>query len=350
MTSIKKDFSNYQAGKSFLPLFFSGDALHILKEIPDESINCIMTSPPYWGQRQYENGGIGLEPTLNEYISNFLAITSVLKSKLKNDGSFWLNLGDTYKSKSLQGVPWRVAFSLIDKQKWILRNEIIWNKHKGGLNSSNDKLKNIHETIFHFVKSSKYFYDDKAIRTDPRKVIVRNGTVISATGVSGIRYRRQVELSTKLTEIQKKKAFQDLEKIMQQIKNGEISDFRMVIDGQQRATHSNSEKLSGRAKELATKGYYFLKYHPDGSIPSDVWDIIPEDTQKRQDHYAAYPEDVCKIPILSTCPENGIILDPFCGTGTTLLVAFKHGKKSIGIDISKQYINKAKKRISDYGK
>ena len=79
----------------------------------------------------------------------------------------------------------------------------------------------------------------------------------------------------------------------------------MIIRGQQRTTHSDSEKVSGRAKEWKkTKGYYFLKYHPNGSKPSDVWDILPEDTQKRDDHFAPYPEDLCKIPILATCPPK----------------------------------------------
>lgn len=123
-----------------------------------------------------------------------------------------------------------------------------------------------------------------------------------------------------------------------------MSDFRMVIRGQQRSTHSDKEKVSGRAKELRDKGFYFLKYHPKGSKPTDVWDIIPEDTQKRDAHFASYPEDLCRIPILATCPEDRIVLDPFCGTGTTLLVAKQLNRKSIGIDISKQYLDMSEER------
>jgi site-specific DNA-methyltransferase (adenine-specific) len=118
----------------------------------------------------------------------------------------------------------------------------------------------------------------------------------------------------------------------------------MVIRGQQRSTHSDKEKVSGRAKELRDKGFYFLKYHPKGSKPTDVWDIIPEDTQKRDAHFASYPEDLCRIPILATCPEDRIVLDPFCGTGTTLLVAKQLNRKSIGIDISKQYLDMSEER------
>jgi site-specific DNA-methyltransferase (adenine-specific) len=118
----------------------------------------------------------------------------------------------------------------------------------------------------------------------------------------------------------------------------------MIIRGQQRTTHSDSEKVSGRAKELKEKGYYFLRYHPNGSKPSDVWDIMPEGSQKRKSHFAPYPEDLCRIPILATCPEEGLVLDPFCGTGTTMLVARKLGRQSVGIDLSRAYVLQAEER------
>jgi len=237
----------------------------------------------------------------------------------------------------------------MDDQKWVLRNSVIWNKHKGGLDSSKDKLRNIHENIFHFVKNGKkYFYDTSNIRYQARKSIVRNGSVISATGVSGVRYKRQIELSTALTCEEKQNAFNALGLVIERIKNNEIADFRMIIRGQQRTTHSDSEKVSGRAKELAQKGFYFLFYHPDGTLPGDVWEIIPEDSQKRKEHYAVYPEDLCKMPILATCPKDGIVLDPFSGSGTTSLVAFKHNRKSIGLDISEEYIAFSKERLDEY--
>lgn len=331
------------------PLFVAGDCLKILKECPDESIDCVVTSPPYWGHRQYNGGGIGQEQTFVHYIDNLCQITKEIHRVLKQSGSFWLNLGDTYRSKNLIGIPWRVALKMIDEQKWFLRNSVIWNKHKGGLDSSKDKLRNIHENIFFFVKDvQKYYYDTANIRSDARKAIVKNGAVVSATGVSGIRYKRQIELSTALSEDEKKNALNSLNEVLSKIKSGEISDFRMIIRGQQRATHSDSEKVSGRAKELILKGFYFLFYHPDGTMPGDVWEIIPEDTQKRKDHYAVYPEDICLIPILATCPKGGVVLDPFSGSGTTSLVSTRLGRKSIGIDISKDYIEFSKERIYEY--
>ena len=159
-----------------------------------------------------------------------------------------------------------------------------------------------------------------------------------------MRYRRQIELSTALNASEKAAAFRALDAILEEVRLGKLSDFRMIIRGQQRATHSDSERVSGRARELAERGYYFLKYHPNGSKPSDVWDILPEDTQKRALHFAPYPEDLCKIPLLATCPESGTVLDPFTGTGTTNFVAFALGRKSIGIDISDEYLTVARER------
>lgn len=92
------------------------------------------------------------------------------------------------------------------------------------------------------------------------------------------------------------------------------------------------------------RGFYFLRYHPNGSKPGDVWDILPEDTQKRDDHFAPYPEDLCKTPLLATCPEGGLVLDPFCGTGTTMLAAYRLRRRSVGIDVSTEYVRAAQER------
>ena len=114
-----KDFDNN-------PFFLIGDAGEILRQMPDNSIDCCITSPPYWGQRSYENGGIGLENNPEDFIANLLVITLEIKRVLKKTGSFWLNLGDTYNNKSLVGIPWRTALKMTDNQDWTLRNSIIW--------------------------------------------------------------------------------------------------------------------------------------------------------------------------------------------------------------------------------
>lgn len=348
-TSYRDAFHAYNGRKTFSPLFVQGDALTVLRDLPDNSIDCAMTSPPYWGKREYENGGIGLEHDCRDFVRNLATIFLELKRVIKSEGSFWLNIGDTYENKGLVGVPWRVTFELTDRQGWVLRNSVIWNKVKSGMDNTKDRLGNVHEYVFHFVKQAKgYYYNADAIRSKAREAKVVNGAVVSATGVSGIRYKRQIELSTNLSPQQKAGAYRELERMLDEMATGKISDFRMIIRAQQRTTHSDSEKLSGRAKELRDKGFYFLRYHPNGSKPTDVWDIIPEDTQKRESHFAPYPLDLCRIPILATSPEGGIVLDPFCGTGTTLLAARHLDRKSVGIDISHHYLELAEERCAAF--
>jgi site-specific DNA-methyltransferase (adenine-specific) len=338
-------FVDYAASLHSQPIFLLGDAIEVLRDCPSDFFDCCMTSPPYWGKREYDGGGIGLERDYRDFVDDLAQIFREVKRVLKPTGSFWLNIGDSYSDKNLLGIPWRLAIKLTDEQGWILRNSIVWNKVKGGLDNTGDRLRNVHEDVFHFVKSAKgYYYDVDAIRSTPKKAKVVNGSIISATGVSGVRYKRQIELSTTLSVDEKDAALAKLNEMLKTVAKGEIADFRMIIRGQQRTTHSDSERVSGRAKELKERGFYILKYHPNGSKPSDVWDIIPEDTQKRETHFAPYPEDLCKIPIVATCPPGGLVLDPFCGTGTTMLVARNLGRKSVGIDISEQYLRSAQDR------
>jgi DNA modification methylase len=326
------------------PLFLAGDAVEVLRTCPADAVDFCMTSPPYWGQRAYAGGGIGREATPGAYVRHLLAVFAEVKRVLKSTGSFWLNLGDAYEKKCLLGIPWRVALALTDEQGWVLRNSVVWNKVKGGPDNTKDRLRNVHELVFHFVKSGRYFYDADAVRKRPGRSRVVNGSVVSATGVSGVRYRRQIELSTALGEEEKRAACRALDALLEEVRLGRLADFRMILRGQQRATHSDAESVSGRARELAERGFYFLKYHPNGPKPADVWDILPEDTQKRELHFAPYPEDLCRIPLLATCPAGGVALDPFCGTGTTNRVAFRLGRRSVGIDVSADYLRLAEER------
>lgn len=335
----------------FAPCFVQGDALKVLAYLPDDCIDCVVTSPPYYMKRQYLGGGIGLEPTFQEYIDNLLSITKEIYRVLRPTGSFWLNIGDSYKNKQLLNIPHRVAIRMQDEQKWILRNTVIWDKMKGAMSQSKDSLGCEYEPMFHFTKRKNgYYYDSDAVRKRPRSAHVENGAVVSATGVSGIRYRRKIELSTELTEQQKQNAYHALDDVLERIKKGELSDFRMVIKGaNQRVTNGDTVNLSGRAKELQDKGFYFLFYNPNGSMISDVWQIIPEDTQGRKLHFAPFPEDLVKTPIVLTCPPKGIVLDPFVGTGTTTYIAAQLNRKSIGIDLSREYLKIAEDRCSEYG-
>jgi site-specific DNA-methyltransferase (adenine-specific) len=264
---------------------------------------------------------------------------------LKPTGSLWLNLGDTYRGKRQLGIPWRVAFHLTDEQGWTLRNSVVWHKVKGGPDTSKDRLRNVHELLFHFVRRPRgYYYDAHAVRRAPRAARVEHGAVVSATGVRGVRYRRQIELSTSLDETEKAAALAALDEMLGEVAAGRLGDFRMVIRGRQRATHSDVGAVSGRARELEERGFCFLRYHPHGAKPGDVWDILPEASHGRGLHFAPFPADLCRIPILATCPPGGVVLDPFCGTGTAMLVASELRRRSVGIDLASEYLALAEAR------
>ena len=327
-----------------------GDANCILDTFPDGSIDCVITSPPYWNLREYavsteaDSTSIGSEPTFAEYLNKLKFIFGKVHRVLKDKGSLWLNLGDKYHNKRLLGMPWRVAIALQD-EGWILRNEIIWNQCKGSI-SGKDRLRMNRESIFHFVKQPKYYYNWRSILIPPDKQpSYRNGQLLSATGVSGRKYRQQIENSTVLNEVERHEALLALDQTIEQIRNGEIVDFRMTIRGQQRVLHGDSSRFSGRAKELEQRGFYVLKSLAAGYLPSDIWTIVPEDEWRTDSHCAVFPIDLLEIPIKATCPRDGIVLDPFVGTGSAVVAGLQFGCRAIGIDISEEYLDIAHRRI-----
>ncbi len=341
----RKAVATYLAHHRPGPLLLRGDTLETPRLFPDGSVDCCLTSPPYFGHRRYAGGGLGAESSWQDYVMALGAVTAELRRVLKPTGSLWLNLGDTYRGKRQFGIPWRVAFHLADDQGWTLRNSVVWHKVKGGPDTSRDRLRNVHELLFHFVrKPTGYFYDADAVRHAPRAARVVGGAVVSATGVRGVRYRRQIDLSTALSEDEKAAASEALEAALEAVAAGRLADFRMVLRGQQRVTHSDAPAVSGRARELRERGFYVLRYHPGGAKPGDVWSIMPEATRGRAAHFAAFPPDLCRIPILATCPPLGVVIDPFCGTGTTLLVAGNLGRRAVGIDIAEEYLELTRRR------
>ena len=327
-----------------------GDCQKILCALPDETVDCVITSPPYLKQRDYDveeadsDSIIGEEDDSQEYVNRLRAVFAEVKRVLKQEGSLWLNLGDKYHNKNLMWMPWRVALAL-QEDGWILRNDVIWEKIKG-TQSAKDRLRGVYEHLFHFVKDSKYYYDYEKILIEPRLLPTVNETsTISATGVSGKKYRQQIQESTQLTERERKAALKALDETLEKIRQGEIVDFRMTIRGNQRTLHSNNGKISGRAKELEQKGFFILSSHAKGYMPSDIWRIVPEDIWRGDEHYAVFPIELLERPIRATCPENGVVLDPFMGTGSTIAAAVTYGRRGIGIDLSRKYLKVAKERL-----
>lgn len=289
-----------------------GDTLDVLRTMPDASVDCVVTSPPYFGQRDYgTEGQYGLEPTPAEFAATMTAVFSEARRVLADDGTMWLNLGDSYYSgkgeptqpdekngarrlgkrvldgpswgltrKNLIGIPWRVALALQD-DGWILRNDIIWAKPNAMPESIADRMSTRHEHLFLFAKQPRYWFDLDAIR-EPHAAPERK---------SGARAFRARDLSHQRT----------------------------------------------------ATGVYT---GPDarGRNPGDVWEIATRPYPAA--HFATFPIDLPLRCIKAGCKPGGVVLDPFSGSGTTGAAARQLGRRYVGIDLNPEYHDLAKQRFA----
>ena len=297
-----------------------GDALEVLKTMPDEVIDCCITSPPYCGLRDYNvERQLGLEKTPEEYVAKIVKVFREIKRVLKKEGNFWLNLGDSYagsmkgsngsggfsvqselqkgnngsfvqpvnwknvnlKPKDLCGIPWRVALAL-QADGWILRQDIIWAKPNPMPESVTDRCTKAHEYIFLMAKSAKYYFNNEAIKE--RTLTHDNSN-----------------------------------------RNRDI-------------TKLNNTPGRTKMKGLKTNAYELRNRR-------SVWTITTKPFKGA--HFATFPEDLIRPMILAGCPKNGLVLDPFMGAGTTAVVAKKLGRNYLGIDLNPQYVEMANKRIQN---
>jgi DNA modification methylase len=294
-------------------MILHGDCLAMLKTLPDESVNCCVTSPPYWGLRDYGVAGqIGLEATPDAYVAKMVEVFREVRRVLKADGTLWLNLGDSYagswgamshsiedkakrtgsnvrpvtsrpmqgiKPKDLVGIPWRVAFAL-QADGWYLRSDIIWAKPNPMPESVTDRPTKAHEYIFLMSKSDRYWYDHEAV----------------------LEPFTNDWLSTR--------------------KPYQIKGNTDRNDGGQPPQSANE---NGRNKR-------------------SVWTVT---TQPYPDaHFATFPPKLIEPCILAGCPPGGIVLDPFLGSGTTLYVAKELNREGIGIELNAAYITLAERRLT----
>jgi DNA modification methylase len=269
-----------------------GDAKEKLKELETESIQSVITSPPYWGLRDYGNDEqIGQEETPDKYIDNMVEVFNNVLRVLKKDGTLWLNIGDSYssirnekigvKKKDLVGIPWMLAFAL-RKNGWYLRQDIIWAKPNPMPESVRDRCTKSHEYIFMLTKSEKYYYDHNAIR-EPRTSVGSN----------------------------------------HQFGGKKYNDPDNPIYGSIQSVYESDGKRNKR----------------------DVWNIT---TQPFKDaHFAVMPEALVEPCILAGSKVDDLILDPFAGSGTVGVVAKKHNRKFIGIELNPDYAKIANDRINE---
>lgn len=323
-----------------------GDALEQLRSLPDESFQCCVTSPPYWGLRDYGNPGqLGLEKTPDEYVAKMVTVFREVRRVLKNDGTLWLNLGDSYarlpsrgvkfegrngmtnrqaiegnrdpnipagvKEKDLVGIPWMVAFAL-RADGWWLRQDIIWNKANCMPESVTDRCTKSHEYLFMLTKRAKYFYDAEAIKepaseSDWESRIGRanlNNKLLPTDELNGIRPR------VKYTPNGKDK---------QRGHSRRHDGFNDRWDDMEKV-----EQCSGMRNKR------------------DVWTVAPANFPEA--HFATYPPDLIKPCILAGSRPGDTILDPFAGSGTTGMVALEYGRKAILVELNPDYVKLIEQR------
>ncbi len=321
-----------------------GDALSLLREMPDESVNCCITSPPYWGLRDYGvDGQIGLERTPEEYVSRLVDVFREVRRVLRDDGTLWLNLGDSYtsggrkerdpgkskihpafegenfsdglrtdtphglKPKDLVGIPWRVAFAL-QADGWWLRQDIIWHKPNPMPESVKDRCTKAHEYVFMLSKSQKYYYDSTAVSEaatcDRMRGPALHGDAISTNGNSGLCR----------------------------------ASYR---DKQRQVGKRTYSGFNERWNEAEDRG----RVHTTRNRRS-VWEIPTLPTPEA--HFATFPIELPEICLRAGCPEGGVVLDPFAGAGTTGLACLKNGRRFVGIELNQAYIDIAYERARKF--
>ncbi len=364
-----------------------GDSRKLIKDLPDKSIDCVMTSPPYWGLRDYGHPDqIGLEKTPEEYLSKMLDFFDDVKLKLNDEGNCFVNLGDSYmgsgqdsgkqgreisqaiypnrkigeasptapasmkkhaiiKPKSLYMIPQRFAWGMIERG-WILRNEIIWAKPNHMPESVTDRLTKSHEVIYHFVKQGKYYYNLDAIRephkdssmeryTRPLKMggakhagkqgfEIYSGNEWKPEGYSGkFEGANDAEsFGSPRARTQRKGA--DYE--------GKWEDDQEYMNNIQ--VRINEARANGTPHDSALN-------NPKGKNPGDVW-YIPT-APYPESHFATFPLELVRRPILAGCPSGGTVLDPFGGSGTVGEFCRHNDRNAILFELNPEY----KKLIDD---
>lgn len=334
----------------------SGDIREIAPTLATGSINCIVTSPPYWGLRDYGVAGqIGLEPTPEEYVTSLVSIFRELRRVLADDGTLWLNLGDTYatggggreyqsyngnvgrrqipdqknpnsgipefqpnrsgnhglKSKDLVGIPWRVALAL-QADGWYLRSDIIWSKPNPMPESVTDRPTKAHEYIFLLAKSERYYYDAEAIK-EPQ------------SPDSLPRLMRGVSDNHKNV-------------------NGAPGQPPHSMNQPRKNIRARPFGGAGNGKQNANRRDYFYAGDNGYRNKRSVWEITLKPYAEA--HFATFPPELIRPCILAGCPAGGVVLDPFFGSGTTGQVCVETGRNWLGVELNPKYIKLAKKRIA----
>ena len=303
------------------------DILNATHDLKRDSIKCVITSPPYYKARNYGNTDqIGLEETPEKYVESLVNVFEGLRPKVTSDGNLFVNLGDKYdNNKSLMLIPTLFAVKMIENG-WILRNKIIWYKPNHQPSPVKDRLTNTYEEIFHFTKQRKYYYDLDSIRI-PIEFDEKESEKVFE------RFKGRIEQSG-LSEEQKSLATEEL--IRLHAENRINKDARLKISGSHKPLFGGDTSLSGRAKELETKGFYFHCNNPKGK---NLGDLLSVNIKAHKGiHEAVFPKELVTPLIKVGSGEGDLVLDPFAGTGTTCRVAEELGRVGIGVELNSEYV------------
>ena len=325
-----------------------GDNLKLIQQLPDCSIQLVITSPPYFQQRNY-GSGMGNEENVNEYIDILLCLFRECVRVLTDDGNIVFNIGDKYQNSNLLLVPYRFALAAMDTGSVRLVNEITWVKKNPTPRQFSRRLVSSTEPFFHFAKSDGYFYNPKAFLAKthapppPKK---KNGTNV------GQKYFELIDKSD-LSDTEKIGARTELEQVIQEVKSGQTYGFRMKIRGIHAAPFGGQE--GGRTSQLRNKGFTIIRIHGN-KLKRDVIktddvietsDVIetPVATLKGNKHPAIYPVEVVEAFLHLLTPTDALVLDPFMGSGSTAVACKKLGRHYIGYDINAEYCEDARQRV-----
>ena len=310
-----------------------GDNKTLLRELPDNSIDLVITSPPYYQQRYYGEG-MGNEHTPDLYIGELLDVFKECLRVIKITGSVVFNVGDKYINSNLMLIPYRFAIEAQAQTIATLVNEITWVKPNPTPRQYTKRLVSATEPFFHFVKNKRYYYDLESFckRAEPLK---RN-----PNSQAGKRYYKMIAES-ELTVEQQQMARTALSEAVCEVRNGQIAGFRMKIKG----IHAEAfgGQAGGRKTQMDTQGFTIIKMKGN-KLGRDVMES-PVASIKGNKHPAIYPVEIIEKIVNLLCPVNGIVLDPFMGSGSTAIACKKLNRKYIGYNIRLVYRKGAFRRL-----
>jgi len=315
-----------------------GDNLELFKEIPNESVNLVITSPPYYKQRDY-GGGIGNEKSIEGYINDLLKVIHESIRITKKEGSIVFNVGDKYENGNLLLLPYRFAIEVLKNEPLKLVNDITWIKTNPTPRQFRRRLVNATEPFFHFVRSNDYYYNIDTFMNHLDMIkskCNKNGPNIGKGYFSLIK-------KSSLSKEQKNLAKEELSKAIKEVKTGKIISFRMKIRGIHSLPFGGQE--GGRKSQLLKKGFTIININ-GRPLKRDVITSSVE-TIKGCIHPAIYPEYIIKELLELLTRKDDIVLDPFMGSGTTAVVCKRLGRKYIGFDINPEYCDYARERLKN---